>query len=263
MINSDDYDSKLLVLLPVYNSGLYLHGVLSSISSNTWDKVSNLLVLNNASTDNSVQIVQEFAKIHPNLSNKILIQTHKTNLGYGGSIIWGLNWALEHFAQHVMILHSDDQADWGLISKNFVDNLSIDKITVSSRLHPEASMKGYNLKRNLGNRFFKVVTFLATGIRMSDPGSAIVCFPVSAISGINFQKFNNGYLFHPQLNILFYSNKKFEVLEVPLDWRDASKDNNFRIIRYGMSLLFFLIKFWRYHRIVKLSPEKSIYRCGK
>ena len=252
-----------IILLPVYNSGLYLRKVLSSIKLEVWNEISHLLVLDNASCDDSIHVVEDFKKTNVNLSHKIVIQTHKSNLGYGGSVVWGLNWALSRNVQYVMILHSDDQANWGLVSKSLLDQRESERIVIASRLHEEASMKGYSLKRNFGNRFFKIVTFLATGIRMNDPGSAIVCFPTDAIIGIDFQKFDSGYLFHPQLNLILYSNKKFEFKEIPLDWHDASTDNHFPLFRYGLSLMVFLFRVSVFHRVLRMSINKSVSRAVK
>lgn len=252
-----------VILLPVYNSGLVLQKVLSSIKLEVWDQISHLLVLDNASCDDSINVVQDFKNKNTNLSHKIVTQTHKFNLGYGGSIAWGLAWALSRRIQYVMILHSDDQADWGFVSKSLMDHRETERFVIASRFHEEASMKGYSVKRNLGNRFFKIVTFLATGIRMNDPGSAIMCFPTDAIIGIDFHKFDRGYLFHPQLNLILYSNKKFEIKEIPLNWHDASIDNHFPLFRYGISLMAFLFRVLVFHRVLKMSINKSVSRAVK
>jgi glycosyltransferase involved in cell wall biosynthesis len=264
-VNETDFTSSpsTVILLPVYNSGLYLRKVLLSIELEVWDEISHLLVLDNASRDDSLRIIEDFKTANVNLSHKIVIQTHESNLGYGGSVAWGLNWALTRRIHYVMILHSDDQADWGLVAKSLIGQRGNGRIVVTSRLHQEASMKGYDLKRNLGNRFFKIVTFLATGIRMSDPGSAIGLFPTDAIIGSDFQKFDVGYLYHPQLNLILYSNKDFEVREIPLDWKDASVNNHFPMLRYGFSLLSFLIRIAVFHRILKMPMSNSVSKAVK
>jgi glycosyltransferase involved in cell wall biosynthesis len=254
---------EMVILLPVYNSEQYLQGVLKSIGTEVWDRISYLLVLDNSSTDRSVQVVREFQNIYQDYSNKIMIQTHAVNLGYGGSVVWGLNWALSRKIEYVMILHSDDQSDWGQVSKSLIERETNDTAVIASRFHRDASIKGYSLKRNLGNRFFKVLTFAASGIKMSDPGSAICLLPSKALVGIDLECFDSGYLFHPQLNLVIYSNSLFQVKEVPLNWHDASTDNSFPIVSYGFSLLKFLLGFWTNYRFRKLPIGKSIELAAK
>ncbi len=261
--NSPANKSSMVVLLPVFNSEKYLFKVLSSIDPDVWNEISRMLVLDNASTDNSIKVVQDFLELNRELADKIEIQSHSTNLGYGGSIGWGLNWAIIQNSEHVMILHSDDQTDWGRVSKSLADNRAGKTVVVASRFHKDASIDGYDLKRNYGNRIFKILTSIVSGIKMSDPGSAIVCFPVNALTGVNYQLFDSGYMFHPQLNLVLYSNNKLLVKEIPLNWRDASTDNRFPMLRYGLNLLRFLIKFGVYHRFLKMDANKSVKKSIK
>ena len=64
----------LTVLMPVYNAGKFLDESINSILSQTYSDFE-LLILDDASTDNSLKIIKNYAK----KDKRIKVLTNKTN----------------------------------------------------------------------------------------------------------------------------------------------------------------------------------------
>lgn len=90
---------KLSILVPIYNVEKYLAQCLSSLVEQTLPEIE-IICINDGSTDQSLSIVQEFARKDPRI---VIID--KPNSGYGDSMNLGLKKA---HGEYVGILESDD-----------------------------------------------------------------------------------------------------------------------------------------------------------
>lgn len=99
MIN--DNQVALSVIVPVYNVGEYVCDCLNSLLGQTFKKSMEIIVINDASTDDSFKIVQErYGKV----PNMVFIQ-NKENLGLGETRNIGLRAAR---GKYVYFIDSDD-----------------------------------------------------------------------------------------------------------------------------------------------------------
>jgi len=78
-----------LILIPIYNEQKYIFNVLREVRKYSKD---NILVINDGSTDESKEIVEEIASC-AKLKGKLIIINHPVNEGYGQSLIDGINFA--------------------------------------------------------------------------------------------------------------------------------------------------------------------------
>lgn len=90
---------KLSVLVPIYNVEKYLPACLDSLVNQTLEDIE-IICINDGSTDNSLSIVQSFAK-----SDSRIVIIDKKNSGYGDSMNQGLARAT---GEYIGILESDD-----------------------------------------------------------------------------------------------------------------------------------------------------------
>ena len=65
---------KVSVIIPVYNKGKFLRECLDSVFNQTLDSIQ-VVIVDDGSTDNSPQIIDEYKKIHKNL--KVITQSNK------------------------------------------------------------------------------------------------------------------------------------------------------------------------------------------
>jgi glycosyltransferase involved in cell wall biosynthesis len=100
--------NRLLIYIPAYNCARYLVSVLDEIPASFWD-IADILIIDNCSTDGTVESVQK-ARLENRWPKPVhLIQPEK-NLGYSGSQKLAYSIALESPAtKRVIMLHGDGQ----------------------------------------------------------------------------------------------------------------------------------------------------------
>ncbi|MCL2566754.1 MAG: glycosyltransferase [Alphaproteobacteria bacterium] len=90
----------LSIIVPVYNVEKYLHQCLDSIVNQEYKNLE-IIIVNDASSDNSLEIIQEFSK----KDNRIIIIDCKKNGGYGKAVNLGIEKAS---GEWIGIVESDD-----------------------------------------------------------------------------------------------------------------------------------------------------------
>lgn len=98
---------KVSVIIPVYNTASYLHKCLESIINNSFADIE-ILCINDASTDNSLKILQEFQ----HKDSRIKIINNAKNMGVSYTKQVGLDVAL---GEYIMFADSDD-----FVASNFI-----------------------------------------------------------------------------------------------------------------------------------------------
>jgi glycosyltransferase involved in cell wall biosynthesis len=76
----------LSIVVPNYNHGHYLPACLDSILTQSWQP-DELMVIDDASTDNSVEVIERYQKQYPQ------IRLHRNERNRG--VLWNLNWGME------------------------------------------------------------------------------------------------------------------------------------------------------------------------
>lgn len=94
---------KVSVIIPVYNSGKYLERCLTSIINQTLNDIE-IICIDDASTDNSLEILNEFK----NKDNRITVVTFDQNSGPSAARNKGIELANGEF---LSFIDSDDYAD--------------------------------------------------------------------------------------------------------------------------------------------------------
>ena len=90
------------VIVPVYNSSLYLRKCLDSLLSQTFKEIE-IIAVDDGSTDGASLILDEYAEIHPDL-----IVIHQSNQGQGEARNTGVSVAR---GQYIGFVDSDDYVD--------------------------------------------------------------------------------------------------------------------------------------------------------
>jgi glycosyltransferase involved in cell wall biosynthesis len=94
----------LSIIIPTYNMEQYLERCLTSVLNHKWDEEVEVIVVNDGSTDNSLQIALRYEKEYP----LILTVINKENGNYGSTINAALPIAK---GKYVKILDADDWFD--------------------------------------------------------------------------------------------------------------------------------------------------------
>ena len=135
------------IIIPMKNAEQYIGKALTSIKSQNYENMEIIIVDDN-STDSSVQCVNEFCKKHPDVGNKIkILNTKEGHRGPGAGRNVGLDIAT---GDYILFLDADDE-----LNQDALNNISR---TIS--LNPQADIfsLGYQLTR-LGFNEEKIATF--------------------------------------------------------------------------------------------------------
>ncbi len=108
-MNEDDYKFEVSIIVPVYNVEKFIRRCIESILSQTF-RDFELILINDSSTDNSQQIIDEFSK----KDKRIRSLRNDKNLGLGMTRNRGIN---EANGNYLMFIDSDDY-----VAKDYVES---------------------------------------------------------------------------------------------------------------------------------------------
>jgi glycosyltransferase involved in cell wall biosynthesis len=208
------------------------------------DGDAELLLIDNLSTDQTLSQVKDFFSENPAPVDSCHFKLNHQNFGYGESIKSGFNFFGNRPVSHVLVLHSDAQTDNNLLARSLIEAYSktSSEVILGSRFSEGSDVSGYNLLRTVGNHFFNILTRLASGQSFSDAGTAMILLKKNCLDLIDYNNLSSDWLFHPQLNIKLGSLQSLKIEEVPMKWADSSAASSVPLIRYGVSLFWFLMQ---------------------
>jgi len=232
--------NKVLLIIPCYNVEKTIKKALGNISKKNLGEVSEILIINNRSTDNTLKLIQ---KIKLNIKKNLSIINNNDNYGLGGSLKIGFMHAIENKFDFVIIVHSDEQGNTDKILGNFFTNINKNKevdFYMASRFINESKITGYSKVRILGNYFFNFITFLLTTVKLSDSGCGIIAIKTKTLKRVNFLDLSDNFYFNPQLNVYLGRLNGILKKDIPIEWKDSEIPSNLKIISYIYGLLKFL-----------------------
>jgi len=100
-----------LIVIPIYNEQKHIFNVLREVRKYY---LEDLVVINDGSTDESKNIVEEIASCSK-IKGKLIIINHLKNEGYGKSLIEGINFARNNNYKYLLTLDCDEQHEPELI----------------------------------------------------------------------------------------------------------------------------------------------------
>jgi dolichol-phosphate mannosyltransferase len=248
---------RVMVIIPAYNCGPQIPRVLAGFDKNLLARLSEVIVVNNRSTDDTVARALEAAKKIGN--PKIKVCTNIENVSLGGSHKVGFFYGKKIGADYVAILHGDNQAETSELN-NLLDVIenkpSVDAV-LGSRFMQGSKLKGYSWQRIVGN---KVLNFLYTIVmfrRTKDLGSGLNIFKLSALDEKQFINFGDDLGFN--FDLLLYLYKIHAKIEfIPITWKEEDQISNARNFKVAKLAAQRLLK-WR----LGIPPQNSARRGKK
>lgn len=227
---------KLIIVMPGYNCENFLEKTYEAVPQKY---KSNLLLVDDGSTDNTWQIAQRLG---------IRAIRHSKNRGYGGAQKTGFSHALEHGADIIVLMHADFQHDPHFLNR-LIQPLEEDKadIVLGSRiLHGKVVQQGMPFYKYIGNRFTTIVNNFLAGAKISDYHTGFRAFTRAALQDINYETNSNGYIFDNEI-LLQAIARKIKILEIPISTRypkGVSSIDFMGSIRYGLATEKVILKFF-------------------
>ncbi len=202
---------EVLVIIPAYNEESNIAGVLENIEKNSISKVADILVVNDASSDATNQIVKR--KGHA-------IVTHVYNLGYGSALQLGYKYAIRRGYRYAIQMDGDGQHDVCNIPKLYERLKTKDEdgrypdIVLGSRFMEgsgEFPLKG---AKKVAVYLFRFLMKLFTGKSFADPTTGLQGLSRKAL--LYYSRYNQFDDKYPDTNMIMQMILlQFKVVEIP------------------------------------------------
>ena len=190
---------RTCVIIPTYNNDSTLSAVIADVEQYT----SNIIVVNDGSTDNTALILASF----PHIS----MISYSKNKGKGWALRKGFEKAVESGYTHAITIDSDGQHFAGDLPV-FMDKLQLaeDAIIIGARNMNQSSVPG---KSSFGYKFSNFWFKIETGINAPDTQSGYRLYPVALMKDIHF--FTRKYEFEIEV-LVRAAWKRIKIESVPV-----------------------------------------------
>jgi len=180
-------EKSVAVVVPAYNEEKLIAQTITSIP----DLVDRIIVVNDASTDRTAEIVEEMAKE----DSRICLMKHKVNQGVGGAIVSGYKSAHDLEMDITVVMAGDAQMD----PKDFLN--IIEPIATGNADYTKGNRLFYGDAWNmiphyryLGNSFLSLMTKIASGYwHIADSQSGYTAISLIALRRLRLNKIYKRY----------------------------------------------------------------------
>ena len=190
---------KCCVIVPTYNNSKTLAEILNGILEYT----NHIIVVNDGSTDQTAQILENFSAIQ--------IISYSPNKGKGHALRTAFTKAVESGYEYAISIDSDGQHDPADLSV-FIEKLKTepDSLIVGVR---NMEQTGIPAKSTFGLKFSNFWFWLETTKKIKDTQSGFRCYPIKKLQEISF--FTEKFEF--EIEVLVRATwKSIRILEVPV-----------------------------------------------
>lgn len=205
---------KILIFIPAYNAAKTLPLVIDRIPGGIKKKVSEILVADDASKDNSHLIAIGY-KQQKGLRNLKVIK-HKKNKGYGGNQKFAYQYAIDNGFDIVVMLHGDAQYAPEMIP-NLLKPLESNEadMVFGSRMMGKPLKGGMPLWKFIGNKITTSIENFVLGLNLSEYHSGFRLYSCKALKNIPFHRCSDYFDFDTDILIQF-KLAKLRISESPI-----------------------------------------------
>ncbi len=232
---------RILVLIPAYNCEYQIGRVINQFNPTISPLFEEIMIIENKSKDQTINSAIKAFKKNQHLNG--FICTNERNVGYGGTLKIGFNYAIEKNYDFIMILHGDDQGDvMDMIP--YINDQSIKEYdcTLGARFHPKSKLENYSWFRTFGNKVYNMIFSIILRKKILDLGSGINIYKLDAFQEKDYQNFPNDLTFD-YCGIISHSYRKRSIRFIPITWREDDQISNVKIISQSMITLKLLLSY--------------------
>jgi len=224
------------VIIPTYNNQNTLRQVLKQVL----DVTTDVIVVNDGSTDSSSTIIADFSTLQ--------VVSYPKNRGKGNALKRGFRKAIELGYEYAITIDSDGQHYPDDIPKLIKEiEKEPGKLIMGSRNMKQAGVPG---KSSFGNKFSNFWFWAETGITLSDTQTGFRAYPLEKIKKMFF--FTQKFEFEIEVIVrLAWKNVKFAEVPVKVDYpedrvshfrpfKDFMRISVLNTFLFTLALLFFL-----------------------
>ncbi len=233
---STNKEMRYCVVIPTYNNENTLRQVITRVL----DVTTDVIVVNDGSTDSSLTIIANF--------HGIQVVSYPKNKGKGNALKLGFRKAIELGYEYAITIDSDGQHYPDDIPKLIKKmNEEPGKLIMGSRNMEQAGIPG---KSSFGNKFSNFWFWAETGIALPDTQTGFRAYPLQKIKNMFF--FTQKFEFEVEVIVrLAWKNVKFAEVPVKVDYpedrvshfrpfKDFARISVLNTFLFMLALMFFL-----------------------
>jgi glycosyltransferase involved in cell wall biosynthesis len=226
---------KLSIIMPVYNEAATLESIVDRVLAVELPLDSELLIIDDCSTDGSHEKIKALAEKHP----RIRALFHPHNRGKGAAIRTGFSKMQGDLA---IIQDADleyDPHDYLALLQPILEGQA--DVVYGSRFSGQSGQV-FKIKANkLANQFLTKFSNLASGLKLSDMETCYKLFKTELLEGVHLSSERFGI--EVELTALF-AKLKASIVEVPVSYQGRDHQAGKKIgYRDGLEALWAIIKF--------------------
>jgi len=249
---------KILLFIPGYNCEKQIVRVLNQLDEEIAAYLSEVIMVNNRSTDNTEEVVSQWIREHDEITVKLL--RNDDNYGLGGSHKVAFQYAAEHNFDYVIVLHGDDQGDihdLGRILKKQIYKKY--DCCLGARFMAGSRLQGYSKFRTFGNQVYNILFSLVCRFKVKDLGSGLNMYHVSMLKNKFYFKYPDNLMFNycMVMAVHYYRHK---ALFFPISWREDDQVSNVKLFSQAKRVLGMLFSYGFNHKKFMKKELREICR---
>lgn len=228
--------TKILLFIPMYNCEKQITRVLGQLTDNICDYLSEVLIINNRSTDNGEAAVMNYLSGHA-FPVKISVLRNDDNYGLGGSHKVAFEYAIDKNFDYVILLHGDDQGSISNILP-YLKNKKYQKYDcfLGARFMKGSKLQGYSKFRTFGNMVYNFLFSVGCGYKVYDLGSGLNMYKVSILKDKFYLKYKDNLIFNYCM-VLGSAHYGHIVKFFPIVWREDDQVSNVKMLNQAITVL--------------------------
>jgi len=234
----------LSIIIPAYNEQSRLPNTLEQVFHflEKQSFKSEVIVVENGSTDKTFEAAQKFAERHKNL--RVI---HNEERGKGGAVQRGVR---EAGGEYVFICDADLSMPVEEISKFLPPALKDFDIAIGSREAPGAVRYNEPYYRHLTGRVFNMLIRLMVLPDLQDTQCGFKCLRAEVARDIFPFQTITGWAFDVELLYIAYQHG-YRILEIPIDWY-FNADSKVRVLRDSWRMFLDLL-------VIRRNARRGLY----
>ncbi len=234
--------NKILLFIPMYNCQKQITRVLGQLTDEVCSYLSEVIIVNNRSTDEGEQVVQQYLE-EKKLPIKASLLRNDANYGLGGSHKVAFDYSIKNGFDYMIVLHGDDQGDISNILP-YLKNKEYEKYDcfLGARFMKGSKLQGYSKFRTFGNRVYDFLFSIGCKYKVYDLGSGLNMYKVEILKDKFYLKYKDNLVFNYCM-VMGSSYYKHNVKFFPIVWREDDQVSNVKMMSQAMTVLKLLASF--------------------